>query len=217
MSLEATIARISLLTGGGAPPPVAAPPSTTARAGSLPGAAPATTGANPAFASQLQSLLGGAPTAATWGAPPPGGAGARALSLAQGEVGVAEAPPGSNDGPRIGEYRAAVPGGPVGPWCAYFVSWAARGAGTPLGEQGQGFAAVSDVWAWAQRSGRAIPPTGRPQPGDLIVWGGRHIGMVESVGADGSVHTVEGNSSDAVSRRTYGPDGGGATGYVRLG
>ena len=40
--------------------------------------------------------------------------------------------------------------------------------------------------------------------------------MVESVGADGSIHTVEGNSSDSVARRTYGPDGGGATGYVRL-
>ena len=45
----------------------------------------------------------------------------------------------------------------------------------------------------------------------------RHIGIVESVDPDGSIHTIEGNSSNAVSRRTYGPDGGGATGYVRLG
>ena len=44
-----------------------------------------------------------------------------------------------------------------------------------------------------------------------------HIGIVESVDADGSIHTIEGNSSNAVSRRSYGPDGGGATGYVRLG
>jgi CHAP domain len=56
-----------------------------------------------------------------------------------------------------------------------------------------------------------------PSPGDLIVWGGRHIGIVESVDPDGSIHTIEGNSSNAVSRRTYGADGGGATGYVRLG
>jgi surface antigen len=57
----------------------------------------------------------------------------------------------------------------------------------------------------------------RPNPGDLIVWGGRHVGIVESVDADGSIDTIEGNSSNAVSRRTYGPDGGGATGYVRIG
>ena len=46
---------------------------------------------------------------------------------------------------------------------------------------------------------------------------GRHVGIVESVDPDGSIHTIEGNSSNAVPRRSYGPDGGGATGYVRLG
>ena len=209
MSLEATLARIELLSGRMAPPPIPAPASATPTATTGTATAPAAGATATPFATQLQTAIG---------APPAGsGAGARALAAAQGEVGVAEAPPGSNDGPRIAQYRATVPGGPVGPWCAYFVSWAAQQAGTPLGEQGQGFAAVSQVWDWAQRSGRAIPATGRPQPGDLIVWGGRHIGMVESVGADGSVHTVEGNSSDQVARRTYGPDGGGATGYVRLG
>lgn len=211
MSLEATLARIEVLSGLATPPiratgGVAAPGQGTT---GLP--APGTTsppGVAAPFAAQLQSAMG---------VPAGQGAGARALAAAQGELGVAEQPPGSNDGPRIAQYRASVPGGPVGPWCAYFVSWAAGQAGTPLGEQGQGYASVAQVWDWAQRSGRAIPPGGRPQPGDLIVWGGRHIGMVESIGADGSVHTVEGNSSNAVSRRTYGPDGGGATGYVRLG
>jgi hypothetical protein len=206
VSLEATLARIELLRGTMAPPPTA-PVARGGMGAATAGVATAAT-ATP-FAAQLQSAIGAAPAGA--------GAGARALAAAQAELGVAEAPPGSNDGPRIAEYRAAVPGGPVGPWCAYFVSWAARQAGAPIGEQGQGYAAVSQVWDWAQRSGRAIPPTGRPQPGDLIVWGGRHIGIVEAVAPDGSITTVEGNSSDAVSRRTYGPDGGGATGYVRLG
>ena len=54
------------------------------------------------------------------------------------------------------------------------------------------------------------------KPGNLIVWGGEHIGIVESVDPDGSVHTIEGNSGDAVTRHTYGPDGGGATGYARM-
>ena len=86
-----------------------------------------------------------------------------------------------------------------GPWCAYFVSWAAREAGVPIGDAGQGFGRVDDVWAWAQSAGKAIPAgSGQPQPGDLIVWD-EHIGIVESVGADGSIHTIEGNSSDRVS------------------
>jgi hypothetical protein len=148
-----------------------------------------------------------------------GTAGQRALAVAQAEVGVAEQPPGSNDGPRIAEYRTATAGSAVGPWCAYFTSWCASQAGVPLGEVGQGFGSVAALYAWAQRTGRAVP-AGQgvsPSAGDLIVWGGRHIGIVESVDPDGSIHTIEGNSSNAVSRRTYGPDGGGATGYVRLG
>jgi len=145
-------------------------------------------------------------------------AGQAILNAIRPEVGVAEQPPGSNDSPRIAQYRQATAGSGVGPWCAYFVSWAARSVGAPLGEQGQGFGSVEQVWDWAQRSGKAIPAgTQPPQTGDLIVWGGRHIGMVESVDPDGTIHTIEGNSSDRVSQRTYGPDGGGATGFVRLG
>ena len=149
----------------------------------------------------------------------PGSGGAGALAAAQSQVGVSEQPPGSNDGPQIAEYRTATAGSGVGPWCAYFTSWAAAQAGVPLGEAGQGFGSVSALYGWAQRTGRATPagPGVQPSPGDLIVWGGEHIGIVESVDPDGSIHTIEGNSSNAVSRRTYGPDGGGATGYVRLG
>jgi hypothetical protein len=149
----------------------------------------------------------------------PGTGGAGALAAAQSQVGVSEQPPGSNDGPQIAEYRTATAGSGVGPWCAYFTSWAAAQAGVPLGEAGQGFGSVSALYGWAQRTGRATPagPGVQPSPGDLIVWGGEHIGIVESVDPDGSIHTIEGNSSNAVSRRTYGPDGGGATGYVRLG
>src|SRR5512132_2808942 len=142
-----------------------------------------------------------------------------APAAAQSQVGVAEQPPGSNDGPQIAQYRTATAGSGVGPWCAYFTSWAAAQAGVPLGEAGQGFGSVSALYGWAQRTGRAIPagPGVQPSPGDLIVWGGRHIGIVESVDGDGSIHTIEGNSSNAVSRRTYGAAGGGATGYVHLG
>jgi hypothetical protein len=158
-------------------------------------------------------------TAATGGATGPAGATAtqRMLAAAQGEVGQTEQPPGSNDSTRIAQYRTATAGSGVGPWCAYFTSWAAQQAGIPVGEAGQGFGSVDAVTGWAQRTGRYIPQgTGTPQAGDLITWGSRHIGIVESVGADGSINTIEGNSSNAVTRRSYGKDGGGATGFVRL-
>ena len=146
-------------------------------------------------------------------------AGQRALALAQGEVGQTEQPPGSNDSPRIAGYRASTAGAGIGPWCAYFVSWAAQGAGTPIGEAGQGFGSVAAVADWAQRTGRWNPAASgtAPQAGDLIVWGGQHIGIVESVDPDGKIHTIEGNSSNAVTRRTHDAGGDGATGYVRLG
>ena len=214
MSVDAVVARVAQLNSLFAPQTVATP---AAAAVSTPQtAAPA----NATFAS-LMGQIGTPPTPtgatalpATGGTP----AGQAMVNLARQEVGVAEQPPGSNDSPRIAQYRQATAGSGVGPWCAYFVSWAARSVGAPLGEQGQGFGSVEQVWSWAQGAGKAIPAgTQPPQTGDLIVWGGRHIGMVESVDPDGSIHTIEGNSSDQVSRRTYGPDGGGATGFVRLG
>jgi len=215
MSIPAIIERIAQIDQLVSPkPPAAAAPG--------PAAAP---GAPASFSSALSQGIGqGASIASLIGGQTgvpgvPGAGGAQALAAAQAEVGVSEQPPGSNDGPRIAEYRAATAGSGVGPWCAYFASWAAAQAGVPLGEAGQGFGSVGALYGWAQRTGRATPagPGVSPSPGDLIVWGGRHVGIVEAVDPDGSVHTIEGNSSNAVSRRSYGPDGGGATGYVRLG
>src|SRR5690348_2389619 len=174
-----------------------------------------------AFGAQLAAagIPGAAGTATTAAALPSGGTGAgqAILNAVRGEVGVSEQPPGSNDSPRIAQYRQATAGSGVGPWCAYFVSWAARQAGVPLGDQGQGFGRVDDVYAWAQRTGKAIPAgSAPPQPGDLIVWD-EHIGVVENVLPDGRIQTIEGNSSDQVARRTYDSGGGGAIGFVRLG
>jgi CHAP domain len=207
MSLEVTLARIAELQS------VLAPKR-----------APAAT---PAFQGTLQSVQAGLPAgmaataapAAPLQPPVAGGtsAGQAIVNLVRGEIGQAEQPPGSNDSPRIAQYRQATVGSGVGPWCAYFTSWAAREAGVPLGDNGQGFGRVDDVYAWAQRTGKAIPAgSGQPQPGDLIVWD-EHIGVVESVLPDGRVQTIEGNSSDAVTRRVHDAGGGGAIGYVRLG
>ena len=184
-----------------------------------PAPAPATTTTPTAFAGALQGAMGtAAPTASLAVAGGGTPAGQAMVNLARAEIGVTEQPPGSNESPRIAQFRQATAGAPgPGPWCAYFVSWAAREAGVPIGDAGQGFGRVDDVWAWGQRAGKAIPAgSGPPQPGDLIVWD-EHIGIVESVGADGSIRTIEGNSSNSVAQRSYGSDGGGAIGFVRLG
>jgi hypothetical protein len=183
--------------------------------------APATPAATPtastsSFARQLQSA--GATATLTGAQAPAGPAGQAIVNLVRNEIGVAEQPPGSNDSPRIAQFRQATAGSGVGPWCAYFTSWAAREAGVPLGDNGQGFGRVDDVYAWAQKAGKAIPNGDgvTPQPGDLIVWD-EHIGVVESVGADGTINTIEGNSSDQVAQRSYPPGSRPAIGYVRLG
>jgi hypothetical protein len=214
MSITAALARITEIQTLLSPLPAQPAASPAAFAGALQSAS---TGAGAAGLGTPagSAVLASAPSAV----PATGGtsAGRAALAFAQREVGQAEQPPGSNDSPRIAQFRQATAGSGVGPWCAYFVSWAARQAGAPIGDQGQGFGRVDDVWAWAERTGKAMPAAGAsPQPGDLVVWD-EHIGIVESVDAQGGIHTVEGNSSDKVSRRDYGPDGGGAVGYVRLG
>jgi uncharacterized protein (TIGR02594 family) len=181
------------------------------------GAAPAAAPAGTVFPGLTSSTLPVTTTPALGALAPAtsgtgSGAGMRALAVAQAEIGVAESPPGSNNSPRIATYRTATQGAYSGaPWCAYFVSWCARQAGAPIGEQGQGYGAVEQVAAWAQRTGRLVHD---PQPGDFILFGGRHIGIVESVGAGGRLTTVEGNSSDQVARRTH--DVSEATGFVRL-
>jgi CHAP domain-containing protein len=176
---------------------------------------PATAG--PAGAASSATAFQQALSAATAGQAAPVGAnggsgGLGALQVAESQVGVTEQPPGSNDGPQIAEYRTAVQGAYAGaPWCAYFASWCARQAGVPLGDHGQGFGSVSEITDWARQTGRL---TQTPAPGELILFGTQHVGIVKSVNADGSLTTVEGNASNGVNVETRWPSE--ATGYVVL-
>lgn len=223
MSVEAVVARIAELRTALEPTSPAKgnfATSLTQAVSSAPSALAAATPAGyaplgPAGPSAAAGLGGLAGVAGT--GPVAGSVGAQMVALAQAEVGQAEQPPGSNDSPRIAEYRQATAGSGIGPWCNYFVSWAAKQAGAPLGEAGQGFGLVDATYAWAQRTGRANPAGSGtpPQPGDLIVWD-EHIGLVEEVLPDGRIQTIEGNSSDQVSRRVHDAGGDGAVGFVRL-
>jgi hypothetical protein len=146
-----------------------------------------------------------------------GGSGARVAAVAETQIGQAEQPPGSNESPAIAGYRSATAGAMPGePWCAYFASWAARQAGEPIGPSGQGLGSVSEIWSWAQSAGRAVPngPGVVPKPGDLIVFGGEHVGIVRGVLPDGRIETVEGNYENKVSANVR--SAGEATGYVSM-
>jgi len=209
MSIEAVLTRVSELQQ--ALNPVVASPTTTSLSGT------GTTAGTTSTASDFNSILNSQMTAgiSQTGAVS-GPVGERMVALAQKEIGVHEEPMGSNDGARIKEYRSATAGSGVGPWCAYFQSWLAKQAGAPLGEQGQGFGSVDALYAWAKRTGKAVDntaTTATPKAGDLIVFD-EHIGLVESVDKDGTVHTIEGNSSDQVIRRTHGSRD--AIGYVNM-
>jgi CHAP domain len=239
MSLDTTLARIAQIeTAFRAPSTIAtsgAPAGTSAASSTT---APTTMGTN--FATQLQSALAPqsaltAPQSAltapqsTLTAPQPtltaqqitdpssAGAGQRMVQIAQSQIGQSEQPPGSNDGPAIAQYRTATAGAASGePWCAYFASWVARQAGEPIGGQGQGLGYVGDIWSWAQQTGRAIANGSgvTPQPGDLIVFGDHHVGIVDQVLPNGSIETIEGNYDNKVSQVVRSPTE--ATGYVRM-
>jgi CHAP domain len=166
------------------------------------------------YSSQLQSPDG--IVGSSLGAPGES-AGARIVAIAEGQLGQTEQPPGSNESPAIAQYRTATEGAvPGAPWCAYFASWVARQAGEPLGAQGQGIGDVSDIWSWAQSTGRAISngPGVVPKPGDLIVFGGEHVGIVRGILPNGQIATVEGNYENKVAANVRSPTE--ATGYVSM-
>ncbi|MGH2854755.1 MAG: CHAP domain-containing protein [Solirubrobacteraceae bacterium] len=183
---------------------------------SAPVAAASSTGGGTSFAQALQSASAGAPTSAL-GAPSSGGTGGQIVRIAESQLGQAEQPPGSNESPAIALYRTATAGAiPGAPWCAYFASWAARQAGEPLGVGGEGLGSVGQIWSWAQSTGRAIPggPGVTPQPGDLIMFGDEHVGIVREVLPNGDIATIEGNYENKVAANLRTPSE--ATGYVNM-
>jgi hypothetical protein len=174
---------------------------------------------DPGYASGTQGVYGGLQGVS--GAMTPGaagsGPGAQIVAVAEGQIGQSEQPPGSNEGPAIAQYRSATAGAAPGePWCAYFASWAARQAGEPIGAQGQGLGSVSEIWSWAQSVGRAVAngPGVVPKPGDLIVFGDEHVGIVRGVLPSGQIETIEGNYENKVSANVRSASE--ATGYVSM-
>ena len=93
-------------------------------------------------------------------------------------------------------------------WCACFASWCGDQAGLIESGKMPKFSLCDDGIAWFQSKGKWKSRGYSPAPGTLIFfdWNGDgtsdHVGIVEKT--EGStVYTVEGNSSDAVNKRSY--------------
>ena len=103
-------------------------------------------------------------------------------------------------------------------WCACFVSWCAEQCGYIAAEIMPRFASCTAGIAWFQTRGEWQGRGYTPAPGDVIFfdWQGDgisdHVGIVEYV-EDGVVHTVEGNTSNSVARRSYPLGSGVIVGY----
>ncbi len=168
-------------------------------------------------ASYLLGTSAGAPVSALGTPSSVGGLGEQIVRIAESQLGQTEQPPGANESPAIAMYRTATAGAiPGAPWCAYFASWAARQAGEPLGANGEGLGSVAQISSWAQSAGRAIPngPGVVPQPGDLIVFGDEHVGIVREVLPNGDIATIEGNYENKVAANVRTPTE--ATSYVNM-
>ncbi len=217
LSLQSLLAADPALAGERSLLSASASPLGASATASVPSSLQSVLASDPTLLAADPALASAGATAAPSGAAPSGAGNPAIVAIARSQVGVTEEPPGSNNSPVIAEYRTATAGAMPGePWCAYFASWVARQAGEPLGAQGQGFGAVADIWSWAQQTGRAVTngPGVVPQPGDLIVFGDHHVGIVDQVLPDGDIETVEGNYDNSVSLVVRGPDE--ATGYVRM-
>lgn len=99
-------------------------------------------------------------------------------------------------------------------WCHMFVSWCAYKAGVSTSIVPK-TASTSVGMAWFQKKG-LFRYKGKyiPKRGDIVYFktGRSHVGIVEKV-VGSTLHTVEGNTSDKVARRTYPLSNATITGY----
>lgn len=165
----------------------------------------------------------------------PSPSGGSVVSIAQAELAknVMEQPIGCDAGnpsrkgdcgPEVNKYTDST----LEYWCADFVSWVFKQAGTPFtGGQSGGWriAGVSSVRAWFEKNGTYTKngPGVIPNPGDTYMTDGEsHIGIVEKV-ENGTVYTISGNTSTenyrngvGVGRGSYKIGSSGISGYGSL-
>ena len=117
---------------------------------------------------------------------------------------------GNNDGKHVKEYLASVGINFRAPYCMAFQHWAFMKAGfVPFLKSGS----TGAVWQSAKRNGTRVKPI--PDKHSLIFWhrgNAGHVGRIDSVGFNGWVKTIEGNTSNGLK----GSQAEGNGNYIRM-
>ena len=122
------------------------------------------------------------------------------LELARSQLGVKEAPAGSNRVKYNTAYYGREVSGGAYPWCCAFIWWLFREAGAPELFYGGGkTASCTLLYGWYKRQGQAVGDA-EIRPGDLVFFNFdgnpavmNHIGICEKV-EPGYVTTIDGNT-----------------------
>jgi CHAP domain len=119
-----------------------------------------------------------------------------ALATGQGQIGVKESPPNSNQTKYTAWY------GMTGPWCAMFCTWCYETTGnSPTFRRGQAYAYVPYIVNDARRNQNGLSIPSSPIPGDLVCydWQGDgvydHVGLFEAWQGGSQFTAIEGNTS----------------------
>lgn len=143
------------------------------------------------------------------------GTAAGMIAQARRLLGLTEHPPGSNHN------EVTVEFGFDGPWCDMAVCVAAKRSNNLSAVFGKFAFTVAHARAF-QKHGRWHYGLGGARPGDIVFfdWSGSrmignidHVGVIEAVHSNGTITTLEGNTSDAFLRRVR--NGSVVVGYGR--
>jgi hypothetical protein len=140
-----------------------------------------------------------------------------ALQIAQGQVGQAEQPKGSNSGPMVNQYLKAAGLQPGYAWCQAFMYWCYNEAAKQLQVSNPVVktASVAECWTKTPAKKKITKADAQHdptliQPGlqFILSFGNNtgHTGIVESIETTNGgaiVHTIEGNSNNDGSREGY--------------
>ena len=126
-----------------------------------------------------------------------------------------------------GSYKKFT-GGRNEPWCADFVTYVTKEAFRANGKSvpaGFGSSSVAGLKQWGKKNGcyldvssknKASTIKSSVKPGDIVIFSHSHTGVVDKVFADGSIQTIEGNTSDKVAYRKYAANNSKISGFVQI-
>jgi len=133
----------------------------------------------------------------------------QALQVAITQIGQEEKPRGSNWGHPVQDYLMSVGINFAASWCMAFLYWCFEHAASQTSQKNPMFKTGGVLAQWnnslAHRVTVNVPAD--IHPGDIFIMdfghGLGHTGIIELVEANGTLHTIEGNTNDTGSREGY--------------